>query len=150
MFKHSNTPSWGKNYCFLFTLTFLQSFLQLFSLHLLLIYIVQKIISPNTKTRAQDNHISTTLSSQVCLFVFSVICYSGLLHTIGSEGELANLCWFLSYMVSYTLLLLLLFWKAHILHGNDMSFWPWHFQSSRSHKEHCVSGTIKRNTMWYL
>jgi len=90
MFKHSNTPSSGKNYCFLFTLTFLQSFLQLFSLNLLLIYIVQKIISPNTKTRAQDNHISTTLCSQVCLFVFSVICYSGLLHTIRSEGELAN------------------------------------------------------------
>lgn len=90
MFKHSNTPSSGKNYCFLFTWTFLQSFLQLFSLNLLLIYIVQKIISPNTKTRAQDNHISTTLSSQVCLFVFSVICYSGLLHTIGSASELAN------------------------------------------------------------
>lgn len=82
MFKHSNTPSSGKNYCFLFTLTFLQSFLQLFSLNLLLIYIVQKIISPDTKTHAQDNHISTTLSSQVCLFVFSVICYSGLLHKI--------------------------------------------------------------------
>jgi len=80
----------GKITAFLFTLTFLQSFLQLFSLNLLLIYIVQKIISPNTKTRAQDNHISTTLSSQVCLFVFSVICYSGLLHTIRSEVELAN------------------------------------------------------------